>query len=93
MFKIDILKSQSQYIGSNALAITFFDLKLTSYLETPPISILTSPHAPFTNADRNQISKMRFLGVVALVATIFTATAIAESAQAQLAAILPTCAV
>jgi len=87
MFKIDILISQSQYIGSNALAITFFDLKLTS---SP---LLTSPHAPFTNADRNQISKMRFLGLVALVATIFTATVIAESAQAQLAAILPTCAV
>lgn len=36
---------------------------------------------------------MRILGVVALVATFLTTTAVAESAEAQLAAILPTCAV
>ncbi|KAJ5548958.1 hypothetical protein N7513_006192 [Penicillium frequentans] len=35
---------------------------------------------------------MRILGVVALVATFLTTTAVAESAEAQLAAILPTCA-
>ncbi|KAJ5652245.1 hypothetical protein N7507_009671 [Penicillium longicatenatum] len=35
---------------------------------------------------------MRVLGIAALVATLFTSIAVAESAQAQLAAILPTCA-
>ncbi|KAJ5639572.1 uncharacterized protein N7484_007434 [Penicillium longicatenatum] len=35
---------------------------------------------------------MRVLGIAALAATLFTSIAVAESAQAQLAAILPTCA-